>query len=429
MKTLNSYLIKNGRIVTAEGVKECDLLVKEGMIAEIGKDIKAKDASIIDAKGMWVAPGLVDIHCHLREPGEEYKEDIASGARAAAKGGFTTICCMANTKQTNDCAVVTEYILKKAREAGPVHVHPIGAVTKGLGGAELAEMGEMAEAGAVAFSDDGLTVKSANMMRLGLNYAKRFSRRIISHPEDLDLAAGGVMNEGYWSMALGLAGKTRAAEETIIARDCMLAELEGTGIHMAHVSTRGGVEIVRAMKARGVDVTAETAPHYLMATDEWVQGYDSVTKVNPPLRTEDDRQALIEALLDGTIDCIATDHAPHHVDDKNVEYAIASSGISGFETALGVCWTALVKSGHLTPEQLFEKMGAAAAHVLNLDTGLLAVGKAADVVIIDGEAEWTVEPEKFLSKGKNTLFGGRTLTGLVRFTMAGGEVAFDGLGQ
>lgn len=426
-KNMKNILIKNGKVLTPSGARECDLLIEDGKISKLGDNIEAGDARAIDAHSMWVVPGLVDIHCHLREPGFEYKEDIASGTKAAAKGGFTTICCMANTDPVNDNVAVTEYIKKKAAEAGPVHVRPIAALTKGLKGEMLTEVGELAEAGAVALSDDGVSVRDANRMRLGLCYSKRFGLKVISHPEDTDLTNNGLMNEGYWSTALGLAGITRAAEETIIARDCALAEIENAPIHIAHVSTRGGAEIVRTMKKRGVAVTAETAPHYIFATDEWVKDYDTNTKVNPPLRTDDDKAAVIEALLDGTIDCIATDHAPHHRDEKNVEYAIADKGISGFETAFGLCWTALVKNGRMTPEQLFAKMSSAPAAILGLDAGTIEEGKTADVTIIDPEAEWTVDPQKFVSKGKNTPFTGRTLTGLVKYTIASGEIAYEEL--
>jgi dihydroorotase len=263
-------------------------------------------------------------------------------------------------------------------------------------------------------------------MRLALSYAKRFGLVVVSHPEDEDLVDGGVMNEGYWSTMLGLPGATRAAEETIIARDCMLSALENSRLHIAHVSTAGGAEIVRQAKRMGAPVTCETAPHYLFATDEWVGDYDTNTRVNPPLRTESDREALIGALLDGTIDAIATDHAPHHADDKKVEYALAASGISGLETALAICWTALVKPGLLSPEQLFDKLSRSPARVLGLDAGTIEEGGRADITIIDPAAEWTVDPAKFASRGKNTPFAGRKLTGLVKYTIAGGLIAYQG---
>jgi dihydroorotase len=421
-----NILIRGGRVVTESGTKELDLLTDGGDIAAIGENLSSEGALTIDAAGLWVVPGLVDLHCHLREPGYEWKEDIASGTAAAARGGFTSICCMANTNPVNDNEVVTEFIRRKAALAGPIRVYPIAALTVGLDGTELTEVGNLAEAGAVALSDDGRSVKNAQSMRLALCYAKRFGLRVISHPEDTDLVNGGVMNEGYWSTALGLPGITRAAEETVIARDILLAETENTGVHIAHVSTAGGAEIIRCAKRRGVAVTCETTPHYIYATDEWVSEYDTNTKVNPPLRTEDDRRAIIAALLDGTIDCIATDHAPHHVDDKNVEYSLAANGISGFETAFSICWTVLVKGGYMTPEAMFDKLTAAPAGILGLDAGVLAEGRRADIAIIDPDEDWIVDPTKFKSKGRNTPFAGRILTGAVKYTIAGAEIAYGG---
>lgn len=418
-------LIKNGTLVLAGGAERADLLISGGKIEKIGTGISEEGKKIVDASGSWVGPGFVDLHCHLREPGYEYKEDIASGARAAAKGGFTTVCCMANTKPVNDDPAITEYIINRSKKAGGARVLPIAALTMGLKGEQLTEAGLLAQAGAVALSDDGASVRDANKMRLGLSYAKRFGLKVISHPEDMDLTNGGVMNEGYWSSFLGLPGTTRAAEETIIYRDCAIAEIEKTSIHIAHVSTRRGAEIVRFMKDRGVQVTAETTPHYIYGTDELAKSYEAVAKVNPPLRTPDDRTALIEALLDGTIDCIATDHAPHHADEKNVEFALAMSGISGFETALGICWTVLVKGGHMSPCELFEKMSAAPAKILELDAGEIKEGAPADVVIVAPDQSWTVDPSKFISKGKNTPFAGDELTGSVDMTIVGGVVVYE----
>ncbi|MDR3076304.1 MAG: dihydroorotase [Synergistaceae bacterium] len=422
--TLDKFLIKGGSVATPGGIEKRDVLAGGGRILSIGGEISESGVKVIGAEGMLVVPGLVDIHCHLREPGYEEKEDIASGTASAARGGFTSVCCMANTNPVNDNAVVTEFIKKKAALAGPVHVYPIAAITKNLAGEELTEAGELAEAGAVALSDDGRCVRNAMRMRLALSYAKRFGMKIISHPEDTDLVDAGLMNEGYWSTALGLPGITRAAEETMIARDCILAEIENTGVHIAHVSTRGGAEIIRQAKRRGVAVTCETAPHYIYATDEWVNGYDTNTKVNPPLRTEDDRAAIIDALLDGTVDCIATDHAPHHTDDKNVEYTLAANGISGFETAFSICWTVLVKGGLMSPDAMIKKMTSAPADILGLDAGILSEGKPADITIIDPDAEWTVDPSKFTSRGHNSPFGGRTLSGVVKCAIAGGEIAW-----
>ncbi|MDR1621347.1 MAG: dihydroorotase [Synergistaceae bacterium] len=436
MKTL----IENGTLVTPDGLRKGNLLIEDEKIAAIffgssdSPNGGTGDIDVFDASGLLVSPGLIDLHCHLREPGFEYKEDIASGMRAAAHGGFTSVCCMANTHPVNDTAAVTEFIKMKARrecEKTAVRVYPIGAATKGLKGEELTEMGELKEAGIVAVSDDGKSVVKAGRMRLVLSYARHFGLPVITHPEDLDLVGGGVMNEGYWSTVFGMPGTTRTAEESIIARDCMLAELESAHLHVAHVSTAGGADVVRWFKARGARVTAETAPHYLYATDAWVGGadglsYDVNTRVNPPLRTEKDTQALIEALKDGTIDCIATDHAPHHADDKNVEFALAASGISGFETALGVCWTALVVPGHMTPEQMLRKMTRDPARVFALPGGSLETGAPADVALIDPAGEWIVDVAEFFSKGKNNPFHGKKLTGKVVATYVGGKCVYRG---
>ena len=426
MKTL----IENGTLVMPDGLQKGNLLVEDGKIAALSFDGETDDIAVFAASGLLVSPGLIDLHCHLREPGFEYKEDIASGMRAAAHGGFASICCMANTHPVNDTAAVTEFVKMKARrEETAVRVYPIAAATKGLKGEELTEMGELKEAGAVAVSDDGKSVVNAGRMRLVLSYARHFGLPVVTHPEDLDLVGGGVMNEGYWSTVLGMPGTTRAAEESIIARDCMLAELEGSHLHVAHVSTAGGADIVSWYKSRGARITAETAPHYLYATDAWVGGadglsYDVNTRVNPPLRTDKDVQALIEALKDGTIDCIATDHAPHHEDDRNVEYALAASGISGFETALGVCWTALVVPGHMTPEQMLRKMTGDPARIFALPGGSLEIGTPADLALIDPAAEWTVDVAEFLSKGKNNPFHGKKLTGKVAATYVGGKCVY-----
>jgi dihydroorotase len=423
-------LIKNGTIVTPNGQQKGDLLIEDGKIAALGGELDAKtseNAQVHDASGLLVSPGLVDLHCHLREPGYEYREDIASGTMAAARGGFTSVCCMANTNPVNDNSSVTEFINEKARKTGVVRVFPIGAATKGMKGEELTEMGDLKDAGIVAVSDDGKSISNAGRMRLVMSYARHFGLTVVDHPEDCDLVGGGVMNEGYWSTILGLPGATRVAEESIIARNCMLAELEGAHLHVAHVSTAGGADIVRQFKARGVRVTAETAPHYLYATDAWVEGYDTSTRVNPPLRTENDITALIEALKDGTIDCIATDHAPHHVDDKNMEFALAVTGISGLETALAVCWTALVIPGHLAPEKLLAKMTVAPAAIFPLPgvSGKLEPDEPADITLIDPKAEWTVDAAEFASKGKNTPFQGKKLTGRVVATYAAGKRVYE----
>ena len=420
-------LIRNGRIIDpANGMDAVgDLLIEDGKVVSIGEVPGADEytGEVVDAQGCIVAPGFVDIHCHLRDPGLEYKEDMYTGTRAAAHGGFTSVCCMANTQPVNDNAAVTRAIIDKAQREGVVNVYPIGAITKGLKGQELAEMGQMQRAGAVAMSDDGHPVMNGRKMYLALQYAKAFNLTLISHSEDTDIVAEGLMNEGTVSTRLGLKGIPRAAEETMIARECILAEGLGARIHIAHVSTEGSVALIKHFKSRGVRVTAETAPHYVYGTDELVDelDYDSDTRVNPPLRTERDRQACIAGLKDGTLDCIATDHAPHHIDEKRVEYALAANGISGFETAFALCNTAMVLPGLMDINMLISKMTVEPARVLGLNKGTLTPGADADVVIIDPNAVWTIDPEKFLSKGKNTPFKGRVVTGAVRATYVAGK--------
>ncbi|MBP3657306.1 MAG: dihydroorotase [Clostridia bacterium] len=421
-------IIRGGRVVDpASGIDAvCDLLIENGRIAAIGENLPCEEANVIDAAGKVVAPGFIDMHCHLRDPGQEYKEDLVSGTKSAARGGFTGVCCMPNTRPVNDNASVTRYIIEKAQLRGSgVHVYPVGAISKGLEGTEMAEIGRMKQAGIIAISDDGKPVKNSNLLRLAMQYADYFGVFIMSHSEDKNLVGDGVMNEGYMSTKLGLPGITRAAEEVMIARDILVAEAEGKRIHLCHVSTRGGVQLVREAKKRGVRVTAETAPHYIGATDEWVAGYDSNCRVNPPLREEEDRLACIAGLCDGTLDAIATDHAPHHQDEKRVEFHIAASGISGFETAFCVSYTELVKKGYMSLSQLIEKMSAAPAKLLGVEGGSLAVGSAADVVVLDPERELTVDAEAFASKGHNTPFHGKTYSGAVCMTMVGGRVIYE----
>lgn len=421
-------LIKNGRIIDpANGVDEVtDLLIKDGKIASIG-NVENYDGEIYDANGMIVAPGFVDLHCHLRDPGLEYKEDIYTGTRAAAHGGFTSICCMANTHPVNDNAAITRAIIEKVKREGVVNVYPIGAITKGLKGEELAEMGQMQKAGAVAMSDDGKPVMNGRKMYLALQYAKAFGITLISHSEDTDITAEGQMNEGTVCTRLGLKGIPRAAEETMIARECILAEELGAHVHIAHVSTEGSVDIVRHFKARGAHITAETAPHYVYGTDELVDelDYDGDARVNPPLRTDKDRLACIEGLKDGTLDCIATDHAPHHLDEKRVEFALAASGISGFETAFALCNTAMVLTGLMDINMLISKMTCEPARALGLNAGTLTPGAAADVVVIDPNMVWAIDPTKFLSKGKNTPFKGKVVTGAIKRTYVSGNCVWQ----
>ncbi len=422
---MEKMLIRGGRVIDpANGVDQiADLLIENGRVAAIGENLAAEGAQVFDAAGKVVAPGFIDMHCHLRDPGQEYKEDLISGTKAAARGGFTGVCCMPNTKPVNDNASVTRYILEKAQTQGSgVHVYPVGAISKGLEGKEMAEIGRMKQAGIVAISDDGKPVSNSNLLRLAMQYADYFNVFIMSHSEDKNLVGDGVMNEGFISTKLGLPGITRAAEEVVIARDILVAEAEGKRIHLCHVSTKGGVQLVREAKKRGVRVTAETTPHYIGATDEWVIGYDSNCRVNPPLREESDRLACIEGLCDGTLDAIATDHAPHHLDEKRVEFHIAASGISGFETAFCVSNTMLVKSGAMTLSRLIELMSANPAKLLGVEGGSLAVGAAADIVVLDPEREVTVDADKFVSRGHNTPFHGKKYVGAVCATIVGGKV-------
>ncbi|MBI5696723.1 MAG: dihydroorotase [Nitrospirae bacterium] len=423
-----SILLKGGRVIdpVSNIDKVMDILVEGGVIAEAGdlsKYYKSKDIEIYDASGKAVTPGLIDIHAHLREPGFEYKEDIASGTRAAAAGGFTTVFCMPNTNPVNDNRAVTEYILKQAAESGACRVIPIGAITKGSLGALLTEMGDMSEAGCPAFSDDGKPVASSEVMRRALEYAKTFGLTIISHCEDPALSAGGVMNEGAVSTRLGLKGIPSAAEDVMVARDIELAKLTGGRLHLAHVSTAGSVGHVRRAKAAGVSVTAETCPHYFTLTDEAVSAYNTNFKVNPPLRTAADMEAVILGLADGTLDVIATDHAPHAASEKAVEFDLAPFGISGFETALALSLR-LVETGRLSLKEVIEKLTVNPAKALGMAVPSLAPGARADVTVIDLGLVRTFDPADMLSKGKNTAYAGMTLTGWPVATMSGGAWTF-----
>lgn len=417
-------LIKNGLIIDPKAQREgrYDILIEEGKIVEIGNDIEFSLGDVIDAEGKYVLPGLVDAHCHLREPGFEYKEDIESGTRSAAAGGFTSIACMPNTNPVIDNEAIIKYIINKAKTEGFVNVYPIGAISKGMKGEELSEIGELKFAGAVAISDDGKPVKSASLMKKAMQYASMFDMTVISHCEDLELAEEGVMNEGYYSTVLGLKGIPAAAEEVMVSRELILAEYTKTPIHIAHVSTRLSVDLIRNAKRRGANVTAETCPHYFTLTEAACEGYNTLAKVNPPLRTTDDVEAIIEGLKDGTIDIIATDHAPHHMDEKNVEFNLAANGLVGFETALPLAVTFLLKPGHLTLSQLVEKMCVNSSRILGLNKGTLEVGHAADITIIDLDEEFTVDINKLRSKSKNSPYDGFKLSGTVYYTIVNGRV-------
>jgi dihydroorotase len=380
---------------------------------------------VVDATGRVVVPGLIDMHVHLREPGQEYKETVASGTRAAAAGGFTAVAAMANTQPVNDTRAVTDYVLTEARARGVVRVYPIGAVTRGLGGSELAELGELAEAGCVAYSDDGRPVMHSGLLRRALEYAQAFGKPIISHAEDLHLSEGGVMHEGFVSTDLGLRGIPGAAEEVMVARDIALAELTGTPIHIAHVSTAAAVRLLREAKARGVAVTGEVTPHHLVLTDEALRTYDPNAKMAPPLRSKRDVEACREGLADGTLDAIATDHAPHALTDKEVELDHAANGIVGLETAVGLCLTHLVRERVLNLATLITRLTVGPARILDLPGGTLTPGAPGDVTVLDLDRSHTVEPARFQSKGRNTPFGGLTLVGLPVLTVVGGQVVMQ----
>jgi len=419
-------LIKGGRVLDpANGVDAVeDLLIQDGKIAGLGKGLEAPDGTpVIAAAGKVVCPGFIDTHVHLREPGYEYKETVATGTKAAAAGGFTAVACMANTNPVNDNRSVTDYILAKARSEGFVRVYPIGAVTRGLEGKELAELAELAEAGCVAYSDDGHPIMNSALLRRAMEYTLPFGLPIISHAEDAHLVQGGVMNEGVVSTELGLGGRPATAEEVMVARDCCLAELTGAHVHIAHLSTAGAVRLVKEAKARGIRVTAEVTPHHLLLTEEAVRGYDPNTKMNPPLRTKRDQEALLEALADGTIDCIATDHAPHALSEKEGDFDGAAAGIVGLETAVSVLLDRLVRPGLLDLKTLIARLTAGPARVLNLPGGSLAPGIEADVTILDLERELTIDPSGFHSKSRNTPFGGWRVTGMPWMTLIAGRVA------
>ena len=418
-----SLLIRNGRVVDPAAGSDAvqDVWIAEGRIHKVGKALRPPAGTeTVDASGKVVCPGFIDIHTHLREPGFEYTETIASGTRAAAAGGFTAVACMANTFPANDNRAVTDYILARARVEGVVRVYPIGAVTRNLEGKQLAEMAEQAEAGCVAFSDDGKCVMNAALYRRAMEYALPFGVPVISHAEDCHLGHGGAMNEGLVSTELGLSGQPAAAEEVMVARDIILAELTGAHLHIAHISTSGAVRLLRDAKARGVRVTAEVTPHHLLLTDELVRSYDPNCKMAPPLRTKRDVEACLEALVDGTIDCVATDHAPHALSEKEGEFAEAANGVVGLETAVPLLLDRLVRPGVVDLPTLVSRLSTAPARLLNLPGGSLAAGASADITILDLEQPWTVDPAAFRSRSRNTPFTGFTGTGAPWMTLVGG---------
>jgi dihydroorotase len=401
-----------------------DKVFVKPMLAELFPGYEEGAVEVIDATGMWVVPGLADMHVHLREPGREDKETIETGARAAAAGGFTAVACMPNTSPALDEASKIRYVIQRG-EGCPCRVYPIGAITKALEGEELAPVGEMVKAGAVAVSDDGKPVAKANVMRNALNYSKSFSIPVICHSEEPALSAKGHMNEGQASTRLGIRGIPAVAETIAVSRDILLAEYTGARVHIAHVSTAGSVRLVREAKLRGVKVTAESCPHYFTLTDEDVGMYDTNKKMNPPLRTAADRTAVIEGLADGTIDAIASDHAPHVPEEKDVEFDNAAFGVIGMETSLGLTLTVLVRTGILTPAQMVERMSVAPNKILGLPGGTLREGAPADVTVINPDAKWTVNPADFFSKARNSAFIGMEITGAAEVTVLGGRVVYS----
>ena len=418
-------LIQGGRVLDpASGRDEqADVLLEDGRVAAIEAGISAGNAELVEAQDCWVAPGFVDLHTHLREPGQEYKEDIASGGRAAVAGGFTTIACMANTEPVNDDPSVTEYILDRARQDCPARVLPIAAATRGLEGEVMTEMSALVDAGAVAFSDDGKTIMDSGMQRRVLEYSRLVEKPLIVHAEDRTLVGEGVVNEGSVSTRLGLPGNPCAAESVHVARDIQLAELTGAHLHVAHVSSEAAVALIRDARARGVHVTAEVTPHHLTLLDEATLGYDTNTKMAPPLRGARDIDACRKALADGTIDCIATDHAPHAVHEKEVEFTEAPPGILGLETAFPVVLD-LLRMGEITPMSLLASLSLNPAKLLGLETGRLEVGATGDVVVLDPEQRWTYDPAKGFSKSRNSPWAGKSLQGRVIATLVEGSLVF-----
>jgi dihydroorotase len=425
---MRPLVLKGGRVIDpSRGFDQrADVLLQDGKIAAVGTGLGAPDgADVRDVGGAIVAPGLVDLHVHLREPGNEDVETIASGARAAAAGGFTAVCAMPNTDPVTDNQAAVGFIVRQSLRAKAARVHPIGAVSVGQRGEQLAEFGELVGAGAVAVSDDGKPVKSSHLMRTALEYARTFGIPVADHCEDPSLSAGGVIHEGLVAARLGLKGIPAASEEIMVARDLMLAELTGGRVHLCHMSTRGSVELIRRGKDRGIAVTAEVTPHHLTLTDRACEGYDTHAKMNPPLREEADVAALRAGLQEGVIDCIASDHAPHAYDAKEAAFDDAPFGIVGLETAFGVCHTLLVQEGVLTLPQLIERMSTIPARAFRLPGGTLAPGAAADVVVLDVATPWTVDASGFRSKSRNSPFVGRKLTGRPVLTVVSGETVYD----
>jgi dihydroorotase len=424
-RNMRDLLLTGGHVIDpASGRDEiADVLLRNGLVEAVGRNLGTPDgAEILDCAGAYVAPGFIDVHCHLREPGREDVETIATGARAAAAGGFTAICAMPNTEPVTDNQAAVGFIIRQAGRVAAARVYPIGAISVSQKGEALAEFGEMVGAGAVAVSDDGRPVVSAHLMRTALEYAQTFGIPVIDHCEELTLAHGGSMNEGLVSARLGLKGIPAEAEEIMVIRDILLARRTGGHVHLAHMSTKGSVELIRWGKERGINVTAEVTPHHLTLTEDAVEGYRTAAKMNPPLRTAEDVQVLQEALRDGTIDLIATDHAPHHYDAKDREFADAPFGIVGLETALALVVTELVESGMIDFKTLVDRMSTRPARLFGLPGGTLAKGSIGDVTVFDPKFAWKVDPSTFLSKGRNTPYVGKELRGRARYTVVGGAL-------
>jgi dihydroorotase len=424
---MRPLLLRGGRVIDPSRQTDgtADLLVAGGRIEAVGRNIPAApDAEVLDVTGKVVAPGLIDLHVHLREPGQEDVETVASGAAAAAAGGFTAVCAMPNTDPVTDNQAAVGFVVRQAIRAARARVYPIGAISLGQEGRQLAEFGEMVAAGAVAVSDDGRPVVSSHLMRTALEYARTFGIPVADHCEDPTLSAGGAMHEGLVSTRLGLKGIPAAAEEIMVARDLLLAELTGGHIHLCHMSTRGSVELIRRAKERGIRVTAEATPHHFALTHDRVEGYDTNAKMNPPLREAADRDAIREGLRDGTIDVIATDHAPHHYDAKEREFDQAPNGIIGLETALGVAIRELVVPGLLSLPELLARMSTIPARIFGLPGGTLAVGAPADLAVLDPDVRWVVEPATFRSRSRNTPFSGEELVGRAELTLVDGRVVY-----
>ncbi len=424
----DTTLLKGGRVLDPSQVMDgtLDVLLKDGLIVSVGDAISApEDARTIDCTGLLVTPGLIDVHVHLREPGGEHKETIATGARSAAAGGFTAVCAMPNTDPPLDDPASVGWVLAEGKRAGAARVYPTGCISVDRAGERLAPVGEMIDAGAVAITDDGSPIMKSGLMRLALDYAQSFGIPVADHPEDLSLSPAGQMNEGLMSTRMGLVGKPNASEDIHIIRDLLLAELTGGHIHLQHVSTRWGVDAIRQAKARGVHVTAEASPHHLVLTDEAVEGYRTEAKMNPPLRTAEDVEAVRAGLADGSLDHIATDHAPHHYDEKEAPFAEAPNGIVGLETAVGIILTRVVDEGVIDLPTMIERMSCHPAKTFNLPGGTLAPGGVADVSVLDLSAEWTVDASNFASKSRNTPFDGWALKGGPAYTIVGGRIVWE----